>query len=93
MTVLSCNVTMTRISTLVLAFASVAVGIKIDFPSAGDYWVACGYNNLRWTPEANDPSIFSVVLQGTNKTKLNDDYSGEHPAVAWVVFMKLGALT
>ncbi|KAN0064530.1 hypothetical protein ACQY0O_002158 [Thecaphora frezii] len=60
---------------LSLALAGATQGFQLDFPTASDYWVACGFNSFRWTAGSNDPATFSVILQNQNKTILNDDLS------------------
>ncbi|EPQ29299.1 uncharacterized protein PFL1_03054 [Pseudozyma flocculosa PF-1] len=60
-------------SSLSLLAISAVTGLQVTFPTSSDYWVACGWNVLRWTSDANDPPIFSVSIQAQNKTAINDD--------------------
>ncbi|SNX84606.1 uncharacterized protein MEPE_03315 [Melanopsichium pennsylvanicum] len=63
------------ISLLAMA-TSLTSAFDITFPSAtnGDYWVACGWNNMTWKSYTTDPRTITIMLTNSNKTLLKYDF-------------------
>ncbi|PWN54181.1 hypothetical protein IE53DRAFT_365703 [Violaceomyces palustris] len=65
-------------SSVILSLLLATIGtsaFNLVFPAAStDYWVACSDNTLKWTSDANDPSIFSVALLNPDKKVLNGNF-------------------
>lgn len=57
----------------ILSLARASFAFEITFPNPTNYWVACGWNNMTWKSDADDPHAVTIMLSNSNKTLLNDD--------------------